>query len=411
MRSMSDDRPRAGGAAQPEPSPPQRRAVYRPELDALRFFAFLGVFLHHLVPRNAALFQRVGLPASVTDVLIGALNAGATGVDLFFVLSAYLITDLLMREHDAAGRIDVRAFYARRALRIWPVYFLVLGVSVFVAPYLAPSHALWFVAFSGNWLVASGAVTHPFVMPLWSLCVEEQFYLVWPWIVRTPTPRRIVTAGGILIAIAWIARIAWPKEDVGVWNVTFAHLDAIAFGAILSVLLRGRAVTLAVWQRLALTAVALGVLVFVGGWWTRSLGVTAGPIILGYPLIVVACGAIFVATIGSGMRWRPLAYLGRISYGLYAYHTIAIHLVSARVSTSTVRGFVTYAVASLALTLAMAAASFAWMERPFLKLKSKLQSVKVPSPEMPASATDARIGGAYARLAEESVAIEPRSEP
>src|SRR5947207_1159181 len=100
---------------------------YRPELDGLRFFAFLAVYINHtllLDPARGELWKRA----------LGSIGtAGAFGVDLFFALSAYLITELLLREQKARGRIDVPAFYLRRMLRIWPLYFVFLGAMVAIA--------------------------------------------------------------------------------------------------------------------------------------------------------------------------------------------------------------------------------------------------------------------------------------
>src|SRR5271157_1881088 len=98
---------------------------YRPELDCLRFFAFLGVFVHHSIPKEPSFFRAHGLPV----ILSNFSYAGAFGVDLFFCLSAYLITKLLLREKDLTGHLNVKAFYVRRILRIWPLYFAFVFLS------------------------------------------------------------------------------------------------------------------------------------------------------------------------------------------------------------------------------------------------------------------------------------------
>src|SRR6185437_4348697 len=103
---------------------------YSPELDALRFFAFLGVFVFHAAPRTMDFYATAGFPAWLSKILISTFGAGAYGVDLFFALSAYLITSLLLRERATTGKLDLRSFYVRRILRIWPLY---LGFVVFAA--------------------------------------------------------------------------------------------------------------------------------------------------------------------------------------------------------------------------------------------------------------------------------------
>ena len=127
----------------PRPSLPTRVAnndrFYHPELDALRFVAFLAVFIHHALPRDASLYIANGLSPAVTQWLLTAKEAGAFGLDLFFALSAYLITELLLREHAQRGSFSIPAFYVRRALRIWPLYFTFLALTVLVIPTLIPA--------------------------------------------------------------------------------------------------------------------------------------------------------------------------------------------------------------------------------------------------------------------------------
>ena len=107
---------------------------YRPELDVLRFFAFLGVFIFHAAPRTMDFYDRAGYPHWLSSLLIPTFGAGAYGVDLFFALSAYLITSLLLRERAATGALDLRGFYLRRILRIWPLY---LAFVAFAATFVA----------------------------------------------------------------------------------------------------------------------------------------------------------------------------------------------------------------------------------------------------------------------------------
>src|SRR5688572_30035228 len=119
--------------------PYQRKTgFYRPELDVLRFSAFLAVFIHHALPRDASLYVASGIPEFVAQLLLTAKEAGAFGLDLFFTLSSYLITDLLMRDWVDCGRVSLRNFYMRRALRIWPLYFVFLAATVLIVPQLLP---------------------------------------------------------------------------------------------------------------------------------------------------------------------------------------------------------------------------------------------------------------------------------
>ena len=131
-------------------------SFYRPELDVLRFFAFLAVFENHSTPGPASYVAQHHNPAWVGQLLQGISYAGGRGVDLFFALSAYLITELLLREKDQCGSLDVKSFYIRRILRIWPLFYLAIILAE-AASLLKPDHPFgfgYFVAFAllaGNW--------------------------------------------------------------------------------------------------------------------------------------------------------------------------------------------------------------------------------------------------------------------
>jgi peptidoglycan/LPS O-acetylase OafA/YrhL len=101
-------------------------SFYRPELDTLRFFAFLGVFVFHMAPLTIETYEPLGW---IAPWLVAWFSSGAFGVDLFFALSAYLITTLLLREKETRGSLDVRNFYIRRILRIWPLYFAFIAFA------------------------------------------------------------------------------------------------------------------------------------------------------------------------------------------------------------------------------------------------------------------------------------------
>src|ERR1700758_1374563 len=137
--------------------PARTERFYRPELDVLRFFAFLGVFIFHAAPRTMDFYDRAGYPHWLSSLLIPTFGAGAYGVDLFFALSAYLITSLLLRERSATGALDLRGFYLRRILRIWPLYLaFVAFAAVFAAlvpgQHLPMKYVVGYSLLAGNWV-------------------------------------------------------------------------------------------------------------------------------------------------------------------------------------------------------------------------------------------------------------------
>ncbi|HEY0785623.1 MAG TPA: acyltransferase, partial [Acidobacteriaceae bacterium] len=214
---------------------------YAPELDLLRLFAFSLVFLRHVVTNfGLARQQQLATAARALGPAVAHAGAAATagrwaalqgyaqsldfGVSLFFFLSSYLITRLLLLEKAATGRVAIRDFYVRRSLRIWPLYFTFLAAMAAVAP-LAPwlnltapriFASLLFVA---NWpVVLHGWAGSPIEL-LWSVSVEEQFYLVWPQFARFG--RKGVFAVSTSLAVVPFATLLW-------YSRTHAHLENTA---------------------------------------------------------------------------------------------------------------------------------------------------------------------------------------
>ncbi len=221
---------------------------HRPELDRLRFAAFFLVFLHHTMPGSTAGYADAGLPQIVAQGLAAFARAGGFGVDLFFALSAYLITELLLRERAHTGTVSVRKFYIRRMLRIWPLYFLALLVLAPAMRWIVPGdampggHLMGYLLLSGNWASAYWGYPASSFALLWSVSIEEQFYLLWPWLTKR-FAGRLTALAAMMLALAWGTRVltaAGGVEHPGVWCNTLARLDPIAGGALLAYWLHGR---------------------------------------------------------------------------------------------------------------------------------------------------------------------------
>jgi peptidoglycan/LPS O-acetylase OafA/YrhL len=358
---------------------------YIPQLDGLRFCAFLSVFLSHAT--LAVAYQSVGLVHWYQPEWWGrsALLAGGFGVELFFVLSSYLITTLLLQEADASGRIDVPAFWLRRALRIWPLYLGVLfAYALFVR---IPTRLLVaFALFAGNWGMTIWPGMPAPLYPLWSVSVEEQFYLVWPLLLSAVPRRRMRLMASALIVVAVLTRAGLFASGVhvgAVWLNTAAHLDAIGVGALVAL---GGRVRLVPAARRALAAVSVLALVACAGTVWHTLLVPAP---IGAPMqtragasvwaslaflgAVLACGGVLIAALAGEGSWlsRPaLVYLGRISYGLYIYHGLALAMTES---------WVWPPASAFALTLVAAAVSYHAYERPFLRLKRRFERVSFAS--------------------------------
>jgi peptidoglycan/LPS O-acetylase OafA/YrhL len=368
---------------------------YHPELDALRFFAFLAVFFHHALPRNASFYINGGIPPAVTQWLLAAKEAGAFGLDLFFALSAYLITELLLREHAKRGTFSVSAFYIRRALRIWPLYFTFLAATVFIMPTIfprerfGPEYIVSFALFSGNWVCATLGIPFSVASPLWSISVEEQFYLGWPLLLLLFGVNRLRHLAVAMMAVALATRALLAVYDVehpGVWCNTFARLDSIALGATLASLLGGRAPRIKRALRLVLCGVAFASWLLIA----KFLGQDGPSSVATYAVSALASVALLIAVLQDDaqlLRFPPfswLVYLGRISYGLYVFHLFALALISQMLFVPLLGiqlNFELRLILSFLLTVILAAASYRWLEQPFLKLKKRFTYDTAPSAE------------------------------
>lgn len=368
------------------------KTFYHPELDVLRFVAFLAVFMHHALPRDARLYTSNGLSSTATEFLLTAKEAGAFGLDLFFALSAYLITELLLREHAKRGTFSVPAFYARRALRIWPLYFAFLALTVFVIPSIIPAerfgsiYIVSFALFLGNWVCATQGLPFSVASPLWSISLEEQFYIGWPLLLRFFGINRLKQLAIAMLLLAFVTRVAlalYGVEHPGVWCNTIARLDPIALGAILALALHGRAPQINNALRWVICFAALGI------WWliARYLSQDGPTSVATYALSGLASVMLLMAVLRAEapiLRVPPfswLVYLGRISYGLYVYHLFALALIMRTTFLPVLNipiNFEVRLVLAFLLTVGWASASYVWLELPFLRLKERFRPERPP---------------------------------
>jgi peptidoglycan/LPS O-acetylase OafA/YrhL len=359
---------------------------YRPEIDALRFFAFFAVYGFHQLTFPAEFYTHIGVSTRAAAILSALPNAGVFGVDLFFVLSAYLITELLLREKDRFGVVNVRDFYLRRILRIWPLYFVFLAVAML--PFVNSNHSLtWkdlfcFLLLSGNWaVILFGFPVHSVIIPLWTVSIEEQFYLAWPPIVSRLSRRGVLIAAVGMIIISSVMRALIVTMNGGtysIWCNTLTRLDPIAAGIILAVTLRGRTPSLGDASRLVLLVCGFSILVGVSFWdINQPTSLRMIPNLMGFPLVALACSLILLSVLGVRFSIpNPLIYLGKVSYGLYVMHKLGVFLADQVLRMPHgVEHAVLRFILSLAITMLLASVSYHFIESPFLRLKDRFTRV------------------------------------
>jgi peptidoglycan/LPS O-acetylase OafA/YrhL len=358
---------------------------YRPELDALRFFAFLFVFIGHGLEVNirTGVLHRFPLLARGLSFLT---HAGGFGLSLFFFLSSFLITTLLMLERDRAGTIALRSFYMRRILRIWPLYFTFMAVAFIIGQLWEPArfnpHALLaYYAISANWYVIAAGSLPACVMFLWSISVEEQFYLIWPTCVRRLSPNGIRNFCIGLMAAGFIGIAILAYRHTSILNIWFNSITESIFfasGGLLALRLGLRS------QQKSWARSLIGIAVCIISWLAaddfanlHDLKNTLTPVhaLLAYALITVGVNALLWAFLHlpRQLLFRPLVYLGRISYGLYVFHGMALLLARHLLAHRLPGGI--WLIPTFAFTVLLAVLSYEFFEKPFLKLKHRFEIV------------------------------------
>jgi peptidoglycan/LPS O-acetylase OafA/YrhL len=346
------------------------------------------VFLHHSFPHDPAFWTKFGVPLFLARVIAGIGATGAFGVSLFFVLSSYLITELLLREKDLMGTLDIRSFYIRRILRIWPLYFAFLALAV-VLQWIVPGQHVtwragaWFTFLAGNWFIVFHGFPSSVIFPLWSVSIEEQFYITWPAVVRKVSETGMLIFASLLLVVATSTRVYLGMHhalESYVWCNTFVQLDPIAAGILIAVLLKGEVPRLSRLARTAIilagvTALALGSLYF----GIKNDPLTTMRVVLGYPSVALGGALLLLAVLkpDASSRNRGFIYMGRISYGLYVFHVLGLLISDYAVHDQTANVF-RYSLrvgVALVATIAMAAVSYRWLETPFLSLKQRFTHV------------------------------------
>ncbi|TNJ40972.1 acyltransferase [Phaeobacter sp. B1627] len=347
-------------------------------LDGLRALAILMVLIHHS-------------PLATTE---GMLSRGHLGVDLFFVLSGFLITTLLLRERARTGRISLRGFYWRRILRILPLYYLlVTGVGgYFVLIREMPgAAALW----PGYYLFLANFLTDhiPTLFPTWSLSVEEQFYLIWPVLMVWLPPRfwGPVLVGGVVLnvvaATGALEVVGMSAFELGPFRIRLpdATYAPILLGGGLAVVLHDARGFEILWRVFSGRGMAVVLLAGVGG-----LAAVLPQVLTGLPYLLVhlaMTGLLATLVLREDgwmhplLRLAPLVRIGRVSYGIYLLHLLVLHVVSLLAAHGgPAPDTMMFVLLYWGGTMMLAELSFRYYESPFLRLRHKPFGRVAPGP-------------------------------
>ncbi|WP_121356695.1 acyltransferase family protein [Flavisolibacter nicotianae] len=359
--------------------------VYFPNCFGLRFVASLFVICYH-IEQVKGIFN---MPNHFKNFFLSAM--GNLSITSFYVLSGFLITYLLMQEKKETGSVDLKKFYIRRALRIWPLYYLVIGLSLFVFPHIdyfylpnlteklhndfGVKTLLYMLALPNVVIILYGIV--PFASQSWSIGVEEQCYVLWPLILkRFRQPHKVlVSVIGIYLAVKFGLMALTKAGFVSAGLTHFASfwgtfsIDCIAIGGLAAwiVFEKKTRVLSVVFSRY--TQIALyGLMAFllIGGYTVyKPLFFEFYAVLFAVVILNLAANKRSILSLEN----RLFSYMGKISYGLYMYHAIAIVVVIRLVMTyAPGNTFLLYA-GSFAVTFVLAIASYELFEKRFLQKK------------------------------------------
>jgi peptidoglycan/LPS O-acetylase OafA/YrhL len=310
-----------------ESRPPARKHQVIPELDGVRGIAILLVLLFHL---------ELSYPPAVPRAFFAPLLLGWSGVDLFFVLSGFLITEILIDTRECRNYFS--SFYMRRVLRIMPLYLLAVCAYFLVALPVAhhlgywrardASAQMWFWLHLSNWPPASGTVV-PLIGHVWSLSVEEQFYLAWPLVVLLVRPSRLIYVCCGVVAAALALRVAFVNGNF-VYYLTPFRMDALGVGCLVVTIVRNKVYSAVVQDRwrwivgsniavlLVVVAIARSSRPF--NPWMSTVGYTCFALVYGSLVFAAYSQAGTGSWLAMQLRRPFLRSFGKYSYAIYVFH-------------------------------------------------------------------------------------------
>lgn len=368
--------------------------VFFKNLDALRFIAFLFIFLGHALDTDSNVIRESNVYGWVKNYVY---IFGKTGFSFAFVLSSYINTWVILEERQNAGYFKPWLYYVRRAIRIWPLYFLVLfigfGVLPFVMelmnhPYEEVGNPLYFIFFVGNFYLIEHGWTHsPIISVLWSVSVEEQFYIFWPFLLilfRKKEKWLLL----VLLALFVITTIHYYGTDVNLWFHTLFLLGDIAIGALFAFISFRKN-----WGYTQLKSISKASILFVYGVFVLSFvfyrTLFDNQLLPGASILIVE--KLFYAFVLSFFifeqnfcensffkfgKLKTVSYLGVISYALFCFHEIGLLignqvLVASNLEANIWAFLVLKPLIALALIIPASHISWNYFEKPILRLKNR----------------------------------------
>jgi len=349
-----------------------RQTKHFGSLNGLRFICIFAVLWHH-----APVWTAISDAPQI-------LKSGFLGVDFFFVLSGFLITTLLLREEERDGTFSLKGFYWRRSLRILPVYFLIVtALAIYFIGIKGQTELLELLPFYYLFLSNFLATDIPMLAPTWSLSVEEQYYLVWPLLLLV-TPRRYILHVLIgLIALNLVA-VSGVLRVIGIVPIEIGPLVIKMFTATYAPILIGSGLAIVLHNRSgfdrlrqivgykAAAPITFALVLIVIHF--RPADVTGWPNLLIHTAMALCLASLVIRedhAMTRVLNFRPIVRVGEISYGVYLYHLIGLHIARVGLAKIGLEGDWTVFLVYTVISLLISEVSFRYYEQPFLALRHR----------------------------------------
>ncbi len=369
--------------------------IYFENLDLLRFIAAFMVVIVHAYggwcswwgyPRFMTQNGDTKTLNKVGNGIHHFLENGMFGVDIFFLISGFLITYILLVEKEKIGKIDIKKFFIRRGFRIWPLYFLIIAIAPFLVSWLnkpEPNYSAEFLFYNNFHSMYTGNWQYPFAH-FWSICIEEHFYLVWPFLVAFIPNRYLLNVFWSVIFISIISRLGFNITEKGFYYMflhTLSRMDVLAIGAIGAFMYHTNTLRFWIPKYARILLYFLFIIIF-----SSESHVIYDGIFLAcfrkYFYVGIAAIAMLNFLFNPDSLFKIKSknifhYFGKISYGIYMFSNILIPVIIEKIIVP--MNFINlyfYFFLNITLTLLLAIISYELFEKKILKLKSKFEVIK-----------------------------------
>lgn len=346
------------------------QGVYLKGLNGLRSIAALSVVVSHtFMAFNYFSFKKME-----------GWDFASYGVTMFFVLSGFLITFLLIKEKERFKDINIKQFYIRRILRIWPLYYFFLAIAIILLKIYYPQQLsnIWYYVFMGANIPYTLGIVLPFIVHYWSLGVEEQFYLFWPWLIKKFSPAWAVGIFLLFFMFLKLILLQFVLNSFAHKFINITRFDCMAIGALFAILyLDNKKLVIQISFNLGVQILCwlVWVLALVG-----KLNVPLSQDIFSLASAVIILNVAFNYKTIVNLENKIFNFFGKISYGIYVYHVLVLYFLNKMMKEriehyNNILQLIIVITIVLSLTVLISWLSYNYIEKRFIQLKAKFSKI------------------------------------